>query len=95
MKTAMISVGLWLAMSPNAVAQTGGYPASPSHGVIGTAPDGTPRYGHEPGKEDNKPSGTVGRSGPEGSGDQGQSGTLPRTVDGSEGKADAAGGSQH
>ena len=28
-----------------AIAQTGGYPASPSHAVTGAAPDGTPRYG--------------------------------------------------
>lgn len=94
MKTATISMALWLAMSAIAVAQTGGYPASPSHGVVGTAPDGAPRYGHEPGKEADKPSETVGRSGSERGGDQGQPGIPPRAGDGSEGKADAAGAPQ-
>lgn len=90
MKTASISMALWLAMSPVAVAQTGGYPASPSHGVVGSAPDGTPRYGSEPRTKDDKPSGTVGRGGSESSTDQDQQAT--RTGNGSEGKADAPAG---
>jgi hypothetical protein len=44
-------------------AQGGGYPASPSHGVMGTPnPDGSPRYGREPGKDAKPPGATVGRS---------------------------------
>lgn len=53
---------LWLALSPTAMAQGGGYPASPSHAVVGTTADGTPRYGREPRKEQGA-SDTVGRGG--------------------------------
>ena len=62
MKLAVGGAVLCIAMAPLAVAQTGGYPASPSHGVVGTNPDGTPRYGSEPGKAKNPPPDTVGRS---------------------------------
>ncbi len=90
MKTASITMALWLALYSVAVAQTGGYPASPSHGVVGSAPDGTPRYGHEPGKQDGKSVDTVGRSGSPRSGDQDQP-TAPPGASGSEGKAGAVG----
>jgi hypothetical protein len=52
-----------------ASAQTGGYPASPSHSVIGTNPDGTPRYGSEPGEDARPSTNTVGRSGSDARGD--------------------------
>jgi hypothetical protein len=46
----IIGAAVWIAMSTAAMAQTGGYPASPSHGIIGNSgPDGyPPRYGKEP-----------------------------------------------
>ncbi len=59
MKLAATSAAILLALSTAALAQGGGYPASPSHGVTGTNPDGSPRYGGEPGKS---PGNTVGSS---------------------------------
>ena len=61
MKIAIVSAAFCIALASTAVAETGGYPASPSHGIIGTNPDGTPRYGSEPGR-DTTPANTVGRS---------------------------------
>jgi hypothetical protein len=50
----IIGAAVWMTMSTAAVAQTGGYPASPSHGVVGAPrPDGTLRYGNEPGNNTN------------------------------------------
>jgi|SwirhisoilCB1_FD_contig_21_8327453_length_447_multi_4_in_0_out_0_1 hypothetical protein len=60
MKTAIIGAALCIALTSTAIAETGGYPASPSHGIIGTNPDGTPRYGGEPGR-DTTSANTVGR----------------------------------
>ena len=67
MKIAILSAALCIAVSPVAIAQQGGYPASPSHGVVGQPnPDGSLRYGNEPakdGKKDTKPNpDTVGRN---------------------------------
>ncbi len=51
MKLAVTGAAIVLALSTAALAQGGGYPASPSHGVMGTPnADGSPRYGREPGK---------------------------------------------
>jgi len=77
---------LWLAIVPiAAAAENGGYPASPSHGVVGTNPDGTPRYGGEPGKQQGRSPETVGHSG---------AGRIdaepPRTKDSGEEKPNAA-----
>jgi hypothetical protein len=83
MTQAFISAAFWLAMSAVAIAQTGGYPASPSHGIIGTAPDGTPHYGTEPGKQGNQSSETVGRSGPDKPGDQNDQDAPPHATSGS------------
>ncbi|MGV7218394.1 hypothetical protein [Bradyrhizobium sp. UFLA05-112] len=63
MRTASVAALLWLALSSLAMAQGGGYPASPSHAVVGASPDGTPRYGREPRKEEGASSDTVGRGG--------------------------------
>ena len=63
MKITIVSAVLWVAIAPAAVAQGGGYPASPSHGITGTNPDGTPRYGSEATKEANPTPRTVGRNG--------------------------------
>ncbi len=60
MKIAVVAATICMAIAPAAVAQTGGYPASPSHAVVGTNPDGTPRYGSEPGKDANPSQNTVG-----------------------------------
>src|SRR5215475_12795253 len=61
MKIAILSAALCIAVSPVAIAQQGGYPASPSHGVVGQPnPDGSLRYGNEPAKDAN--SDTVGRN---------------------------------
>lgn len=73
MKIAIISAALCIAFTSAAVAENGGYPASPSHGIIGTNPDGTPRYGSEPGK-DTPPANTVGRSNPNPSDNHGSAG---------------------
>ena len=62
MKHVAFGFTLWLAVSSMTIAQTGGYPASPSHAVTGAAPDGTPRYGSEPRKATNDASATVGNS---------------------------------
>jgi hypothetical protein len=52
MKIAIVSAALCITMSPVAIAQQGGYPASPSHGVVGQpSPDGSLRYGNEPAKD--------------------------------------------
>ncbi|MGY8665654.1 hypothetical protein Q3C01_25285 [Bradyrhizobium sp. UFLA05-109] len=63
MRTASMAALLWLALSAMATAQGGGYPASPSHAVVGTTADGTPRYGREPRTEQGTSSNTVGYSG--------------------------------
>jgi hypothetical protein len=65
MKIAVFGAAICIAISPAVFAQGGGYPASPSHAVTGTNPDGTPRYGSEPGKDANPSPNTVGRSGPD------------------------------
>lgn len=45
---AIIGAAVRLTMSTAAMAQTGGYPAGPSHGIVGNpAPDNSPRYGKE------------------------------------------------
>jgi hypothetical protein len=62
---------LCIALTSYAVAETGGYPASPSHAVTGTNPDGTPRYGREPGSRADR-SNTVGRGDIGGSRDTGK-----------------------
>ncbi len=67
MKIGIVSVVLWVAIAPAAIAQGGGYPASPSHGITGTNPDGTPRYGSEPTKEAN-PTPRAGATTPDGRG---------------------------
>jgi hypothetical protein len=55
MKIAVVSAALCIAISPVAIAQQGGYPASPSHGVVGQPnPDGSLRYGDEPAKDAKK-----------------------------------------
>jgi hypothetical protein len=45
MKVAVPGALTCIAIVPIASAETGGYPASPSHAIVGTNPDGTPRYG--------------------------------------------------
>jgi hypothetical protein len=45
MKVAVPGALSCIAIVPIASAETGGYPASPSHAIVGTNPDGTPRYG--------------------------------------------------
>jgi len=47
----------WMTVSTAAIAQTGGgYPASPSHGVVGRPrPDGSLHYGSEPVSRTNSP----------------------------------------
>ncbi len=72
MKIAVISTALCIALTSYAVAETGGYPASPSHAVTGTNRDGTPRYGREPGSRANPPANTVGRGDIGGSPDTGK-----------------------
>jgi hypothetical protein len=64
MKVVGISAAIWIAISPVAIAQQGGYPASPSHGVVGSPkPDGSVRHGKEPGSDATSNSDTVGRNG--------------------------------
>lgn len=63
MKIVVISAAFCIALASAAMAETGGYPASPSHGITGTNPDGTPRYGSEPERGVNPSANTVGRSG--------------------------------
>jgi hypothetical protein len=60
--TAFGMAAAWITMSTMALAQTGGgYPASPSHGVVGgPAPDGSLRYGNEAGNTANPPAGSRG-----------------------------------
>jgi hypothetical protein len=58
MKFSKIGAAVWITLSTAAMAQTGGYPASPSHGIVGAPrPDGTLRYGKEP---DNNPNSQAG-----------------------------------
>ena len=64
MKVVGIGVVIWIAIAPVAIAQQGGYPASPSHGVVGSKPDGSVRYGNEPGRDAASSTDTVGRNGP-------------------------------
>jgi len=64
MKIAVASAALCIAISPVANAQQGGYPASPSHGVVGPPnTDGSLRYGDEPAKDAKSNPDTVGRNG--------------------------------
>jgi hypothetical protein len=63
MKFAVLGALTCIAMAPIASAETGGYPASPSHAIVGTNPDGTPRYGSDPGRSSENPGTTVGRGG--------------------------------
>src|SRR5262245_20259908 len=88
MRAAIVGLTLWLATSPVAIAQGGGYPASPSHGVTGTAPDGTPKYGIEPGKQESEPPSTVGRGGDSKKQGQGGQASPPRASDGNAAKRD-------
>jgi hypothetical protein len=54
MRIALIGLVFCAVMARVAMAQTGGYPASPSHGVIGRPlPGGSLRYGREPTKDTN------------------------------------------
>jgi hypothetical protein len=64
MKLAIVGALLCVAIAPMVAAQKGGYPASPSHGIVGTNPDGTPRYGSEPHKDSGPSQNTVNPSGP-------------------------------
>jgi hypothetical protein len=64
MKVVGIGAAILIAISPVAVAQQGGYPASPSHGVVGAPkPDGSLRYGNEPSSDATSSPDTVGRNG--------------------------------
>jgi hypothetical protein len=63
MKVAVAGALSCIAIVPIASAETGGYPASPSHAIVGTNPDGTPRYGGEPGRSSETSRSTVGRGG--------------------------------
>lgn len=74
MKVAVISAVFLVALTFVAMAESGGYPASPSHGIIGQNPDGTPRYGSEPDKGKNPSDNSHGRTGPKAS-DDGKDGT--------------------
>jgi len=53
----IVGAVVWMTVSTAAIAQTGGgYPASPSHGVVGRPrPDGSLRYGSEPVSRTNSP----------------------------------------
>ncbi len=53
----IVGAAVWMTVSTAAIAQTGGgYPASPSHGVVGRPrPDGSLRYGSEPVSRTNSP----------------------------------------
>jgi hypothetical protein len=62
MKIAGLCLIIFISAPAPASAETGGYPASPSHGVVGTKPDGTPRYGNERGTDADRSSSTVGSS---------------------------------
>jgi hypothetical protein len=76
MKIAAVSFAVCIAIAPVASAQTGGYPASPSHTVVGTNPDGTPRYGGEPAKDAKRSVNTAGQSGSNASGEGTDAATL-------------------
>ena len=56
----IVGAAVWMTVSAAAMAQTGGgYPASPSHGVVGRPrPDGSLRYGSEPVNRTNSPTGS-------------------------------------
>ncbi|WP_024509373.1 hypothetical protein [Bradyrhizobium sp. ARR65] len=75
MKTAVISTAFSFAIASVAIAETGGYPASPSHGITGQNPDGTPRYGSELDKGARPPDNTVGGNGSNAAGDRSSHGT--------------------
>ena len=53
----IVGAAVWMIVSTAAIALTGGgYPASPSHGVVGgPRPDGSLRYGSEPVSRTNSP----------------------------------------
>jgi hypothetical protein len=61
MTVARITIAaVWMTVSTAVVAQTGGYPASPSHGIVGAPrPDGSLQYGSEPGKKTDSSSDTA------------------------------------
>jgi DNA-binding beta-propeller fold protein YncE len=77
LKVAAVSIAICIAIAPVASAQTGGYPASPSHTVTGTNPDGTPRYGSEPARDAGPSANTAGRSRASGPGDRSESADAP------------------
>jgi len=74
---AAVSIAIGIAIAPLASAQTGGYPASPSHTIVGTNPDGTPRYGNEPAKDANRSVDTADQSGLNASGNRSEGADTP------------------
>lgn len=62
MRIAIIGAAFCIALTSAAIGGTGGYPASPSHGITGTNPDGTPHYGTEPKKDAGASAERTGRS---------------------------------
>jgi hypothetical protein len=90
MKFAVIGALTCIAIAPIASAETGGYPASPSHAIVGTNPDGTPRYGSDPGKSSDTSRSTVGRGGSNASDsvtEQGKDAAKDRAKDGAKDRA--------
>src|SRR5262245_58318817 len=77
MKIVVLGALSCIAIAPIASADTGGYPASPSHAIVGTNPDGTTRYGSEPGRSSDSSRSTVGR----GSSDKSDNATERGTQD--------------
>ncbi len=89
MRLAATGAAIVLALSTPALAQGRGYPASPSHAVMGAPnPDGSPRYGSEQGKGAKPADATIGSgsgaangnreaSGPEAAGTRGAKETEP------------------
>jgi DNA-binding beta-propeller fold protein YncE len=77
LKIAAVSIAFCIVLAPLARAQTGGYPASPSHTITGTNPDGTPRYGSEPAKEAGPSSNTAGQGGANAQSDRGEGADTP------------------
>jgi hypothetical protein len=76
MKIALVTTALCAASPPVVIAQQGGYPASPSHGIVGAPnPDGSLRYGKEPTNDASSPSSTAGSNDAKTSSDRGD--TLP------------------
>jgi hypothetical protein len=85
MRTMSAAAALWLALPAMAMAQGGGYPASPSHAVVGATPDGAPRYGHEPSRQTGRSPATVGRGGAGQTNQTGQGSRASSSTDESEG----------